>query len=82
MRLPSHETRLDFANSLHSPVAVTKPYITHVGIEPIFLVITAGRHPTLQEFKDDGFCRFVERPRSTLTAGAKLAPSVLFSKYR
>jgi DNA-binding CsgD family transcriptional regulator len=25
MRLPSHETRFDFGNSLHSPVTVTKP---------------------------------------------------------
>jgi hypothetical protein len=25
MRLPSHETRFDFTNSLHSPVTVTKP---------------------------------------------------------
>jgi hypothetical protein len=26
MRLPSHETGLDLADSLHSPVTVTKPF--------------------------------------------------------
>ena len=30
MRLPSHETRFDFANSLHLPVSVTKP-VRHRG---------------------------------------------------